>query len=279
MIIYKATCSIEGKSYIGQTVRNLTQRKGEHLRAAANISLKLKPTLLQAAISKFGSGAFTWEILEECPSIDHMNEREKFYIKLLSTMTPHGYNQTAGGAMDEFMSETIRERISKSMTENHQDPEYRANLYPQLKGRIPPNKGVPMSEEQKLKVGAARKAAYDVPGYVNPNIGQERTPEQMERLKAGWAKRDLGGEKWHTAHDGQFTPEVREKMRQAKVGKKPANTKQVMCIETGQVFDGLTEAAKALDINRQSIWMQLKGKIKAAGGKHFKYLERHKNKV
>ncbi len=173
--------------------------------------------------------------------------------------------------MSEEMSEVIRGRISDKVKELHKDPVYQAKVYPKLKGRVPPNKGVPMSEGQKAKVGAARKAAYQVPGYVNPNVGQERTEEQKEHIKKGQEGKMCSGEAWQEAHKGQYTEEVRIKMRAAKLGKKPANTKKVECIETGQVYDGLTDASIATGINRQSIYLQIKGKIKAAGKLHFRY--------
>jgi group I intron endonuclease len=274
MIIYKATNVSTGKSYIGQTSRSLNTRRGEHLRAAANIADVIYPAPIHKAISEYGSGDFVWEVLEECRDCDHLNERERFYIKLLGTMVPNGYNQTVGGHMNGEMAEEVRERISDTMVALHKDPEYQARNYPKLKGKTPPNKGIPMSEAQKLKVGKARKAAYEVPGYVNPNVGQKRTGEALDNLHKAYRKRELPtGEAWTEAHKDQYTTEVRAKMRATKLGKKPANTKKVECIETGQVFEGLTEASKALGVNRQSIYLQIKGTIKVAGGKHFRYLK------
>lgn len=276
MLIYRATNKDNGKSYIGQTIRSLHARRSEHLRAANTIATRTRPTIFNIALSKYGSGAFDWEILEDCSdkTTNYMNEREKFYIKLLNTIHPLGYNTTSGGTgMDDTMSEDMRNKIAAGMVKVHQDPSYRARVYPKLKGITPPNKGVPMSEAQKIKVGAARKAAYEVPGYVNPNIGQKRTEAQMENLKTGWAKRELGGEKWHEAHKDQFTPEIRTIMSQKKKGKKPVNTKLVFCNETRETFKGLTEASKALNVARQSIYLQIKGKLKLVGGKYtFKYV-------
>lgn len=272
MIIYKVTHATSGKTYIGQTLRGLKKRRAEHLRAAANVLDVMYPTPLHSAISEHGSGAFTWEVLEECKSCEHMNERERFYIKLLNTLVPNGYNQTVGGHMNEDMSEEVRRRISDAMVELHKDPEYQARNYPKLKGLVPPNKGVPMSDDQKAKVGAARKAAYAMPGYVNPNLGQTRTEEQKERMKKGREGRLPTGEAWQAAHKDQYTPEVRAKMRAAKLNKKPANTKRVECIETGVVYDGLSEAAAGTGANRQSIYLQIKGKLKTAGGLHFRYV-------
>src|SRR6266404_6035598 len=159
MIIYKVTNIQNGRLYIGQTWRKLEVRKAEHRRSAANI-LKTNPTLFHLALREFGSGNFIWEVLETCTSIDHCNEREKFYIKLLNTMYPNGYNSTTGGYMDETMAESIRNKIADSMVAVHKDPEYQARVYPKLKGRIPPNKGIAMSDEQKAKVSAAKKAVY-----------------------------------------------------------------------------------------------------------------------
>ncbi len=273
MVIYKVTHTKTGKAYIGQTIRDFKNRKAEHLRAAANVADVKNPAPLHADISRYGSGEFSWEILEECSSCDHMNERERFYIKLLNTLAPDGYNQTIGGYIDGSMSVAVREKIAKAVVELHKDPEYQAKVYPKLKGLVPPNKGIPISDAQKAKIGAARKAVYADPTYVNPNIGQKRTAEQKERIREGQKGNMATGDAWQAAHKDQYTPEVRAKMREKKLGKKPANTKLIECIETGQVFNGLTDASQALGINRQSIYLQIKGTIKAAGGKHFRYKE------
>lgn len=272
MLIYKVTNNKTGKSYIGQTCRTLEIRKSEHLQSASNIRKTKYPTPLHTAIRENGKTEFTWEILEMCASLTHLNEREKFYIKLLNTKVPNGYNQTTGGAMDESMSEDIRDRISESMAKVHQDPAYRAKVYPKLKGLIPPNKGIPMSDAQKAKVSAAKKATYADPTYINPNVGQKRTEEQKARIKAGQEGKMPLGEVWAEAHKDQYTPEVRAKMRAKKLGKKPANTKKIQCIESGIIYEGLTDASKALNVNRQSIWLQIKGKINKAGGLTFKFI-------
>jgi group I intron endonuclease len=273
MIIYKVTNKINGSSYIGQTLRPLKMRKSEHLRTAQQIERQKYPTPLSLAIREFGSGEFEFEILEVCSSKTDLNTRERFYIKLLDTLVPNGYNQTIGGCIDESMSEEVRSKIANSMRELHKDPEFQANLYPKLKGLTPPNKGVPMTEQQKAKVSAARKAVHLDPTYVNPNVGQKRTGKALKNVQEGHAKRVLPkGDEWTKAHGNQYTEEVRDKMRQAKLGKKPTNTQQVQCIETGEIFAGLTEAAEKMNLPRQSIWMNIKGKVKKVGKKYtFRY--------
>jgi group I intron endonuclease len=274
MIIYKATSITTGKSYIGQTWRTFKARKAEHFRGAANVKDVKVPTIFNLAMSQLGTADFEWEILETCDSAQHCNEREKFYIKLLNTLAPNGYNATTGGTgMDNTMSEAVRNKIASTMVLLHADPEYQAKMYPKLKGLMPPNKGVPMTEQQKAKVSAARKAIYLDPTYVNPNVGQKRTGKALKNVQEGHAKRVLPkGDEWTKAHGNQYTEEVREKMRQAKLGKKPTNTQQVQCIETGEIFAGLTEAAEKMNLPRQSIWMNIKGKVKKVGKKYtFRY--------
>lgn len=275
MIIYKAQSKTTGKIYVGQTIRPLNIRKSEHVRSAANITKVAYPTPFQRAMSLEGSGNFEWEILEICADSAHMNEREKFYIKLLDTLDPKGLNSTSGGYMGADMSEDIRRRIGEGMTKVHQDPAYQARVYPKLKGHAPPNKGVPMSDTQKIKVSAAKKAIYADPEYINPNIGQKRTGATLSNVRDGHKRRKMPkGDAWSAAHAGQYTEEVRLKMRATKLGKKPTNTKQILCIETGQIFNGLTETAQMLGINRQSIYLQIQGKLKKVGGKYtFKYVE------
>lgn len=271
MIIYKVTNLKTGLSYIGQTVRDLPTRKSEHLRSAQRASSQENPQALHKAINEYGSGEFSWEIIETCTNKDQLNQKERYWVAFYNTLIPNGYNQTVGGAIDANMLEETRIKIADKIKELHKDPEYQARVYPKLKGLTPPNKGIPMTEKQRAKVSAARAAVYKDPTYVNPNVGQKRTEEQKANIKAGQKGKMAIGKAWTAAHKDQYTTEVRAKMRAKKLGKKPANTKKVRCIETGVIYDGLTEAAKALDINRQSIWMQIKGKLKSAGGKHFEY--------
>lgn len=135
-----------------------------------------------------------------------------------------------------------------------------------------PSRPKEVSEDTRKKLSEVALARYSDPGYINPNVGQKRTGQALANLHAAYEKRELPtGVEWDAAHGAQYTAEVRAKMRAAKLGKKPSNTKKIECIETGQVFEGLTEASKALGINRQSIHLQLKGKLKSAGGKHFRH--------
>lgn len=92
MIIYKATNIINGKSYIGQSIQTIEQRKTNHIRCALNNASQEFPTVLR----KYGIDSFKWEILCECESIDELNKKEIFYIKKYDTKNK-GYNMVNGG--------------------------------------------------------------------------------------------------------------------------------------------------------------------------------------
>ena len=87
-VIYKATCDVTGKSYIGQTKRTLAERRKQHEKGVGNY-------YFQRAIKKYGKDHFEWSILEECDNTI-LNDREIYWINFFNTYT-NGYNSTCGG--------------------------------------------------------------------------------------------------------------------------------------------------------------------------------------
>ena len=94
-IIYKATCKINNKRYIGQTIRDLDERIKDHKNAA--YSNKKEYSMFHRAIRKYGFENFIWEVICECDDLN-LNIKEKEYIKLeKSHSSQGGYNLTWGG--------------------------------------------------------------------------------------------------------------------------------------------------------------------------------------
>ena len=87
-VIYKATCLITNRSYIGQTRNSLEERKKQHQKCHDGSPFHL-------AIEKYGKENFIWEILEECDN-SKLDEREIFWIDYYHTYG-RGYNATKGG--------------------------------------------------------------------------------------------------------------------------------------------------------------------------------------
>lgn len=71
MIIYKTTNLINKKFYIGKDSKNDTNYLGSG-------------KILKKAIKKYGIENFKKEIVEECTSQEHLNEREKYWISELN---------------------------------------------------------------------------------------------------------------------------------------------------------------------------------------------------
>lgn len=88
MIIYKITNQIDGKQYVGQTVRPLTERFQEHAR---------KKSILNNAIKSYGIENFLVEKIDSAETIEELNEKEIEWISKLNTLTPNGYNLCFGG--------------------------------------------------------------------------------------------------------------------------------------------------------------------------------------
>lgn len=88
--IYKATNTLNGKSYVGETC-DFDKRKKEHLRCNPKEDCEF-----HRAIQEFGVDKFEWEILETTDNKEKAHELEKYYIEKYNTYRK-GYNMTKGG--------------------------------------------------------------------------------------------------------------------------------------------------------------------------------------
>ena len=71
-----------------------------------------------------------------------------------------------------------------------------------------------------------------------------------------------------------ISDEAREKMRKFQTGKKrPDISHQVKCVETGEVFESITAAAKWCNVHFSNLVALLKGKGRTAGGYHWIYAD------
>lgn len=137
--VYKTTNLINGKIYIGK-------KTGE------NDNYLGSGSILALAINKYGKEKFKIEILEECESEDHLNEREIYWINFFNSRDRLiGYNITKGGNggwdpsiwKGRSLSESHRKNISK----NHRN----------IKGDKNPMFGKKHSQKTCDKISEARK--------------------------------------------------------------------------------------------------------------------------
>ena len=91
--IYKITCLLDKKVYIGQA-RDLRDRWTTHIKCGLGIDTT--NAQLYKAMIKNGVENFTFEVVEECAAAD-LNKQEKYWIEYFHAQE-WGYNQTAGGS-------------------------------------------------------------------------------------------------------------------------------------------------------------------------------------
>ena len=104
MLIYKITNTVNGKVYIGQTVRSLDVRFQEHLRCADNGD----GYYLHAAIRKYGKDNFEISTIAETDDPDILNELEIYYIRKFHSDVS-GYNLAPGGHINCMACTSIKE--------------------------------------------------------------------------------------------------------------------------------------------------------------------------
>jgi group I intron endonuclease len=94
-IIYKATCLVNGKVYIGQTVQKISIRKNAHYSDAKRQKYNMP---FHRAIRKYGEENFIWEVIDHAENQDELNDKERYHIALHnSNNRSKGYNATIGG--------------------------------------------------------------------------------------------------------------------------------------------------------------------------------------
>ena len=120
MYIYKITNIINGKVYIGQTIRPIQKRFNRHINDAIN---KIIDTHFARAIRKYGKDNFTIELIDTANTQEELTKKEQQWIKFYnSTDVDYGYNETdseykSGG--NTYQSKTAEEmkKISKKLSE------------------------------------------------------------------------------------------------------------------------------------------------------------------
>jgi len=99
MIIYRAICNINGKSYIGLTRLSLEERKHKHWLNSRNNKKNLKQAFY-LAINKYGWDSFEWQELCSALTLKDLSVLEREFIAEYDSYN-NGYNNTLGGLSTE----------------------------------------------------------------------------------------------------------------------------------------------------------------------------------
>jgi group I intron endonuclease len=200
-VIYKITNLINGKIYVGQSRYNNENYFG----SGHNIT---------RAISKYGKENFKKEILEHC-TVESLCDREVFWIKELNaTDISIGYNLHVGGK-DYNFSEQHRKSMSESLTGRKLSDEHKKNI----KNGLAYLKGIPRTEEVKLKCSISQKGKKkNKPAWNKGKKGvSDETRKKMSEAKKGFkhseeTKKKIGAaasEMWQDARQNDLDKVLR----------------------------------------------------------------------
>lgn len=160
---------MNGKRYVGKTIRSIEQRWREHVRNALTNHDEM---VLYAAIRKYGPDSFQREILEEHTVLEDLNSAEVRLITELGTFRVE-YNMTKGGdgptgfkhtedakrRMSEARKGEKNHNFGKSWGKMKWSSEEIEALKKKL--RANPRCHLPRTEEDKRKIGESQYVKID----------------------------------------------------------------------------------------------------------------------
>ena len=183
MFVYKTINLINGKIYIGKSIKNPRSYMGGGV-------------YLRIAIKKYGKQNFIKKVIEENISdMKILNEREQYWIKHFNSTNPKiGYNRSNGG--DGFSGERTSEEKEK-ISINHADVSGEKNPW---YGKSPsdetrklmsinhadfakeksPKFGKSVPEETRKKMSESKKGKYI--GKKSPLFGIPRTNREKKKI-------------------------------------------------------------------------------------------------
>jgi group I intron endonuclease len=271
MIVYLITNKINGKRYIGQTMQTAKARFSKH----CSVSSANKGMPIVRAIQKYGKNNFEMKILCRCNSIEEMNHRESYYIKLLNTMSPVGYNALPGG-LNSLHTEETKKKIGLGNIGKHigkkRTQEVRDRMSRDRKGK-------------RRSPDVAKACSERVRGEKHPMFGKHHTQESKNKI----SKSSMGRS---AANKGKkSSEETKRKISQAQMGRVSSvetknklsliNSKpdmEVLCHQTGSLYHSTSEAARALNLPRSDVKDVLKGRASHTKGYTFEYTKKENHK-
>lgn len=191
MIIYKTTCLINGKIYVGQDSKNNPDYLGSGI-------------YLNRAIKKHGKENFKKEVVCECSSQEDLNKKEIYWIKELNSKVPFGYNITNGGkgSLGVKPNNETKQKMRISQHNRFLNNDYKNKFLkimnsPQVKEKMKK----PKSEEHKNKIkekmrnqefrkihSTIVKESVNRPEVIENRIKAMNTPEYIEKMHKSKSK-------------------------------------------------------------------------------------------
>lgn len=226
--IYLTTNLVNDKKYIGQHNGSI---KDNYLGSGV---------LLVKAIEKYGKENFKKEILEEC-DITELDEKEKYWIAYYNALEDENfYNLSKGGQKGDGWEAARRffqrhpEKAQEVYQKNYQNlKEWQKNNPDKVKENI-----------EKFIQGSR--------DYYNAH---------PEKRRENIAKLQIAKEKWQREHPEEVQQQIKNFIKAGS----DANSQKVRCVNTGEIFPSISEAARRYNTHQTNISKVLKGERKSAG--------------
>ena len=262
--VYEITNLVNGMKYIGKRTCKCSIEDDNYMSSSS---------LVKKAIKKYGIENFKKDIIFICETEEEAYKKEEYYIALKNAVVDRNYYNLCGGGKGIGSGEN-NHRFGKKITERHR------------KILIESNKGKVMSDESKLKMSKYWKGKRV--GESNPFYGKTHTEEARKKMSIASSSKTMSKEarkKISEALKGEKSPrygksltdEVKEKISISRKGKLVGGDNpwavKVICIDTGEVFDSISEASRKYGINVPNITACCKGRRKTAGKMQWRYLE------
>lgn len=170
MLIYKITNTVNGKIYVGQTVRNLEERKQQHIRVAKSGH----KNHLYNAMRKYGIENFKFEKICDVDNIEDLNILERYYIAKYNCIED-GYNMVDGGDNNIMFVDDVKKKHAERM----RSKETRSKISQSMKQYRKEN---PFTEEHKRKLSEKAKGNHNFGTGDTRSIGCYCITENGDRF-------------------------------------------------------------------------------------------------
>lgn len=233
--------SPSNKAYIGITCQTPEDRWGK---SGIGYKQKTQP-IMYAAIQKYGWDNFTHYIFADNLSEKEAKHMEILLIALYKTNCSkyknpsYGYNLTDGGdgAMGRQLSDETRNKMSESAKNRFLSQDERKKISNALIGLMVGDKN-PMCGIHRFGADNPNYGNHKLAGENNPNYGKHHSEETKKKIQSG------------------------------------QKCKQVMCVETGEIYCSIREAARQTGLNQSHISKCCRGikGYQTVGGLHWKFV-------
>lgn len=263
--IYLLTNLVNQKKYVGQA-QNCYTRMRQYLRGND------KHRLIGKALLKYGIDNFDLTLLETNLSLENLDQMEQYWMDYYQSYNLDiGYNvcKEAGTTRGYHHTESDKAKMSEiALKRFAEHPEYR------LSGEKSPHYGKHPSKETREKMSASRMGNQNAKGKTW--VMSEETKTKISNALKG--KQNCLGRKLseetkakiaESNRNRVISEDSRKKMSESHKGK---TTKKVMCVETGKVFNSITDASIFIGRDGSAISACCRGKQKTCGGYHWEYV-------